>query len=61
MILEFGFSQWKGILEECKYMQILLIDKVDCAVDYLRDSALSVYKDLENSNVEVTRKLKKAR
>ncbi len=35
--------------------------KVDCAVDYLRDSALSVYKDLENGNIDVTwEMLKKA-
>ena len=43
------------------YANITDRHKVDCAVDYLRDSALSVYKDLENSNVEVTwEKLKKA-
>ena len=43
------------------YANITDRHKVDCAVDYLRDSALSVYKDLENSNEEVTwEKLKKA-
>ena len=42
------------------YANITDRHKVDCAVDYLRDSALSVYKDLENSNVEVIcEKLKK--
>ena len=43
------------------YANITDRHKVDCAADYLRVSALSVYKDLENSNVEVTwEKLKKA-
>ena len=42
------------------YANITDRHKVDCAVDYLRDSAFSVYKDLENSNVSTLGKIKKS-